>query len=371
MINIFFYISRANIYAGAQKFFDDFVFYVDSCYQHRFSCHDFWAFSSAIKLSRSVRFNTNRTPLKSASVFCSSFFLSTDSDIHFSSSYLAGFLISLLSLLFRKKHLYIVHGVLSARSSRHSILYYLFVILDFLLFLLARNLVFIASCDYCYAQKLPFVPAKSNSILVNNSIPPFSSDFSYPFQSLSSFLFSHDLVLPSSVSFNLCMTARFEAQKNQALLLEAIQNLPFISVCFFGDGKHIEAVKHLASSLNILDRVFFLGHVYSPYLYYNLFDLFVLVSRWESMPFSLIEALRSGLPFVSSDVGSCTYLSNSGNCGQILKKSTPDCLSNLLSDLSSSPDLLASMSRSAIDFFHDELSSSANYDKIVNFIEAL
>ena len=371
MSDLYFYISRANIYAGAQKFFDDFVYYVDNSHVCRFNCRNIWTFSSTINFSSTLRFNQRRNFWGSLSVFVRSLVLSKNSDIHFSSSFFAGFLVSLVSLLLRKKHLYIVHGVLSSRAIRYSILYYLYLFFDWLLFLLARNLVFIAPCDYYYAHKLPFVRSKVNSILINNSISPLGSDFSYPFKSLSSFLATYDIILPPSVSFNLCMTARFESQKSQPVLLESIKNLPFVSVCFFGDGKSIDIVKKIAENHQLSDRVFFLGHVDSPYLYYNLFDLFVLVSRWESMPFSLIEALRSGLPFVSSNVGSCDYLSDSGKCGEILKYTTPDSLSNLLLDLSQSKDTISLMSQSAVNFFHRELSSSANYDKIIAFFDTL
>ncbi|CAE06973.1 glycosyltransferase family 4 protein [Parasynechococcus marenigrum] len=371
MIDLYFYISRANIYAGAQKFFDDFVHYVDTSHSSRFYCRGIWSLSSSINFSRTLRFNKRITFFDSLSIFVRSLVLSKNSDIHFSSSFLAGFLVSLVSLLLRKKHVYIVHGVLSSRVRRNSIIYYFYLFFDWLLFLVARNLVFIAPCDYYYAHNLPFVQSKVKSILINNSISPLGSDFVYPFTSLSSYLATHDIILPSSVTCNLCMTARFESQKSQPVLVESIKSLPFISVCFFGDGKSIDVAKKLAGRYQLLDRVFFLGHVDSPYLYYNLFDLFVLVSRWESMPFSLIEALRSGLPFVSSNVGSCDYLSDSGKCGEVLKYTTPDCLADLLLHLSQSKDKLSLMSRSAVDFFCRELSSSANYDKIIAFFDTL
>jgi len=371
MPNIHFYISRANIYAGAQKFFDDFIYFTTSSCDNTLQCKNFNSLSRTINLALNSQYN-NCFPTHTCLLnFLSSIIYSGKSDIHFSSSYAAGFLSAFLCLILGKKHVYVVHGVLSSRSVHSRFSYYFLVFFDWLLFVLARNLIFIAPCDINYYRRLPLVHYVCKSILSINSISPLESSFNYPFHSFTSFLGSRSFSLPNDVTFHLCMTARFESQKNQLLILHSILDIPYVSVCFFGDGVNLEAVRNFAISNGLSHRVFFFGHIQSPFQYYNLFDLFVLASNWESLPFSLIEALRAGLPFISSDVGSCDYLSNNRECGCILSENSPKCLSNVLVELYNSPNTLSSMSRSCLDFYANYLSTPGNYLRIIRFLQSL
>ncbi len=59
----------------------------------------------------------------------------------------------------------------------------------------------------------------------------------------------------------------------------------------------------LAEELGIADRVRMIAHTENVADYLNCMDAFVLPSRSESMPNTLLEAIRLGLPSVATDVG--------------------------------------------------------------------
>jgi glycosyltransferase involved in cell wall biosynthesis len=59
----------------------------------------------------------------------------------------------------------------------------------------------------------------------------------------------------------------------------------------------------LAAELGVADRVTFAGHQADTPSFYQGFDIFALSSDTEQMPLSVIEAMASGLPVVSTDVG--------------------------------------------------------------------
>ncbi|MDI5786311.1 glycosyltransferase, partial [Lactiplantibacillus plantarum] len=107
-------------------------------------------------------------------------------------------------------------------------------------------------------------------------------------------------------TFVLSMAARFDAPKRQDLLIQALtylpENLPI--VChFLGDGPAIEACKTLTHQLNLDAKVRFYGVVDNVQKYYSQSDVGVLISDYEALPISLVEALAQGLPIIASNVG--------------------------------------------------------------------
>jgi glycosyltransferase involved in cell wall biosynthesis len=70
-----------------------------------------------------------------------------------------------------------------------------------------------------------------------------------------------------------------------------------------GDGPDRARLEALAEEIGIAAQVTFTGHVPDPAAAYRAFDIFALSSATEQMPFSVLEAMGSGLPVVSTDVG--------------------------------------------------------------------
>jgi glycosyltransferase involved in cell wall biosynthesis len=70
-----------------------------------------------------------------------------------------------------------------------------------------------------------------------------------------------------------------------------------------GDGDIYEQLSAQITQIGLTDRFHLLGYQENlPYIYKQ-FDVFVLSSRSEGFPLSLIEALASGLPCIATDVG--------------------------------------------------------------------
>ena len=100
---------------------------------------------------------------------------------------------------------------------------------------------------------------------------------------------------------------RLAPQKGIDLLLEAaslvIQRRPDVRFRIAGDGPSAAELHARTEELGISDRVRFDGLVDGPWGVLAELDVFVLPSRWEGMPFTLLEAMGGGLPVVSFDVG--------------------------------------------------------------------
>jgi len=101
------------------------------------------------------------------------------------------------------------------------------------------------------------------------------------------------------------MVARVGPQKDHARLLRALWGCMELewTLDFAGGGDDLE-LRQLAEQLGLADRVTFLGERDDvPELMEKKTDLYVLVSNWEGLPRSILEAMRAGLPVIASDVG--------------------------------------------------------------------
>lgn len=98
---------------------------------------------------------------------------------------------------------------------------------------------------------------------------------------------------------------RLNYQKNQQYLLKIIAGLKKknsnIKLVLIGTGEDEGDLRLLARTLQIEDNILWLGNRLDAFKFYNIMDVFVLTSRFEGLPFVLIEAQVNGLPCVVSD----------------------------------------------------------------------
>lgn len=101
------------------------------------------------------------------------------------------------------------------------------------------------------------------------------------------------------------MVARFEQPKRQDLLVEVLSLMKEQEwqLVFIGDGKEMEAAKALSLQHDIAHRVKFLGSRDDIETQLQQADLFVLLSNFEGLPISILEAMRAQLPVIASNVG--------------------------------------------------------------------
>ena len=100
--------------------------------------------------------------------------------------------------------------------------------------------------------------------------------------------------------------AELTANKGIRYAIEAVAELKKrgVGVSYFviGDGEEREALTLLAQELGVADRVHFLGFIPDASKYLTAFDVFLLPSIKEGMPYVLLEASVAGLPIVATNV---------------------------------------------------------------------
>jgi glycosyltransferase involved in cell wall biosynthesis len=131
------------------------------------------------------------------------------------------------------------------------------------------------------------------------------------------------------------MVARFEDPKDQTQLIEAfsrINNKLWI-LELIGDGPSLGAVRAYVETLNISKQVIFSGACNDVSERLRKSDVFCLISNWEGLPLTILEAMRAGLPVIASGVGGVSEAVINGETGYVVPKRDVVTLSEAINDL--------------------------------------
>ena len=98
--------------------------------------------------------------------------------------------------------------------------------------------------------------------------------------------------------------ARIAEAKDIDTMLRAVSEILSrrpVYLIVVGDGPEVKRLKMLTTQLGIAHHVDFIGYRDNPYPYFTNADVYALSSRHEGLPGTLIEALATGIPIVSTD----------------------------------------------------------------------
>jgi glycosyltransferase involved in cell wall biosynthesis len=101
--------------------------------------------------------------------------------------------------------------------------------------------------------------------------------------------------------------ARLAHQKAIDVLVEVAKRTvarhDHIRFAVVGDGPQRDDARRWAAAAGIERHLTFVGYDDRPYEFLAAADLFLLPSRWEGLPITIVEAFRAGLPVVATDAG--------------------------------------------------------------------
>jgi glycosyltransferase involved in cell wall biosynthesis len=144
---------------------------------------------------------------------------------------------------------------------------------------------------------------------------------------------------------------RLSYEKGVDVLLRAYAHSFFghddTRLLILGDGPDRTTYEQLAHDLRINDQVEFLGFQRDVQSFYRSADLYVLASRSEGLPLSLLEAMSAGLPLVATRVGGVPDVIQDGFSGCLVPSNDHRALGVALKNLLDKPDQAAVMAESA------------------------
>jgi glycosyltransferase involved in cell wall biosynthesis len=112
---------------------------------------------------------------------------------------------------------------------------------------------------------------------------------------------------PAKNGFTLLFVGRLAPVKNHALLLNAFRaahsSMPSLRLWMVGDGSERKTLESLATGLGIAEQVTFWGQQLDVTPFFSAADAFIMSSKSEGLPISLLQAFSLGLPAIVTNVG--------------------------------------------------------------------
>lgn len=137
----------------------------------------------------------------------------------------------------------------------------------------------------------------------------------------------------------LLSVGRLDQQKDPLLLADAFglaaASRPALRLLYVGDGVLRPALEQRLGALGLgaRARVAGLRGMREIAGLLRATDLFVLASAYEGMPMSVLEALGSGVPVVTTDVGEVRRVVRDGVSGTVVAVRTPQALAGAITDV--------------------------------------
>jgi glycosyltransferase involved in cell wall biosynthesis len=152
---------------------------------------------------------------------------------------------------------------------------------------------------------------------------------------------------------------RLEPQKGFDVLVHSLRELPGVTAVIVGDGSERDRLVHLAERLGVSERLVLPGRSNDARRYLTTFDVFVLPSRFEAFPLSIVEAMLAGLPVVATDVGSVAEAVVEGQTGRLVARDDPGSLATAVRGLLDDPDLARRLGRNGRQAAKERFTSAA------------
>jgi glycosyltransferase involved in cell wall biosynthesis len=146
-----------------------------------------------------------------------------------------------------------------------------------------------------------------------------------------------------------------------------IKEFPEILVLAIGPtepGKKDFVDQNIVEKLGIKDNVLFLGERTDIDEIYPLMDIFVLPSRREGFPRSVLEASALARPIIATNIRGCREAVDNGNTGVLIPERNPGKLAEAITYFLKNPDEAKQMSANARKKAENEFDENAVFAKI-------
>jgi len=206
---------------------------------------------------------------------------------------------------------------------RNIILKYLYMLLERFFSKFTDAVIFVSDADRKKAERLELVPI-SKMVVVKNGI-----DFSESKTEVTATKKKEDIRIGISQPV-VGTVARLHRQKGIPYFLKAALKICRVfteaKIIIVGSGPLKKKLRRMAQNLSLGDSVSFLGEREDGPQLISLFDVFVLPSLWEGLPYVLMEAAALAKPVVVTDIDGVSELVKNMETGILVPPGDPESL---------------------------------------------
>lgn len=248
----------------------------------------------------------------------------------------------LCKLIFKGLDIRIIHHGLYYRSTNNRVVLSFVRLFELLTYKIVDYTYFVSKTDETNYKK--FLNVDFQSRVIYNGIEPISN-FKKP---------------TINKIFKVVTIARHSNQKDYKGMFKAIQNINNLELISIGDGPLFNQNKELVKKMKIENKVKLIGYNQNPSDFLKTANAFLLLSNWEGLPISIIEAMNHGLPIIASEVGGVGELISNGLNGYLVS-SWIEAKTKLELIQNSSEIDYYNMSTKSREVFLEKFNSEKNY----------
>lgn len=183
--------------------------------------------------------------------------------------------------------------------------------------------------------------------------------------------FNSNIVREYSLPLKLVSVARFSHQKNNMELIKAVEQInklysDNLQLNMVGDGPLLSEAQAYVTLYKLENDMYFLGSRTDVDDILNQNDIFCLISNYEGLPISIIEAMRAGMPIIASDVGGVNELVQDGVNGFLIPRGNISELVEKLKYILEHKELIKFMGEASRKIYEEEYTADRMNQKILS-----
>ena len=261
----------------------------------------------------------------------------------------AGIYSRLLKIIYPKiKVIHTFHGISDNYSSKMK--FFISYIIGQLLAPFANKYIAVSNGEKNMAIKRKF-SNKTNTVVIYNGIEDTNAFSKTEMQS----------------PIRIVSISRFDYQKNMDSFFRiatAVKKIP-IQFIWVGDGEDKNRLESLSVQNNI--NIKFIGFSKTPMKYLKESDWYMSTSRFEGLPYALIEAASVGLPIIASDVKGNNEVAINGYNGYLFK-SEEEAI-NIIKNIVNGSFNYKKLSENSITLFKEHFSDARMISKLIKLYQ--
>ncbi len=158
---------------------------------------------------------------------------------------------------------------------------------------------------------------------------------------------------------------RLVKEKNYETFIRAAAQTPRGAFFIIGDGPELLKLKVESQKSKVSDRFFFIPPSGDDARYLKAFDMFVMSSIKEGLPYILLEAMAAELPIIVTEAGGIPEIIKSHENGIMVTQRDPAQLAHAITGLLANPSIAREIEKTA----HDAVRHSFNLRTMVKKTE--
>lgn len=255
----------------------------------------------------------------------------------------AGFVGRLAAFVSRHPNvIYSPHGFMFC-DNRILFKRYLYLTMEKYLGLMTQKVIAVSGSERELALEHNIVPNKKIITLYNSIDHSEYDDFDYENKISEKLKNGSEIVLGT--------VGRLYYQKDPITLIKSFKiindKFPNTRLVMVGDGPLEQVCIKLIDSLGLTDKIDLTGYQKNSKDYYKTFDIFMLSSHYEGLPYALLEAMSMGIPSVGTNVVGIKDLIINGTTGYLAEEEDYQGLADATITLLNRAELLTEFSHNA------------------------